>query len=805
MSYFSVKIYHQGRFRLEGGCVRYLGGETSIVDYCDEDEWRLIEVYEIVSRRGYLKKDIAAMWYKAVNAGLDEGLTMLKINKDAMNMARIGLKTSEVGEVVQPGQITAPVEKGDQAGPSPIIVYEGPGVGLGPKTATDGPTEVEEVGFMSEGSCEVVRSSDAVKEEEEGSETSEDNDYEPRGVKVHGLLTQLLGMHQFTVLREGAEGLVDVNITEEREKESTPNQSHGQSSQPAARNLGKEKIVGGFGDEDAGHNSEDFLDIPFSDDENDTEKRYPIHRPLKNMSEYTWEVETLYVSREEFKDCATAYAVSSGKGLRFTKVDLKRVKVECVEGCEWYAYCGKMKHERSWQLKSCNNKHNCSRELKIGIMHAKWMSKVFLNKIIENPKIKLTTLMRKAYTKVRQFALDELQGTYVEQYRKLYDYCHELLKTNPGSSKVDQGAYNYLMEIPTKYWCRHRFECRPRYDTLVNNMCEVFNSVLVEAREKPIVTMLEDIWVYIMKRCANNRDRIVLYNRDVLPRIRIKVEKQAKLSGNWVSVYAGRDRYGVVSIQRGKEKIVVDLRHHECSCRKFQLSGIHCAHAMTCIRKMCFNVDTYVTDYYKKAAYISCYQHVVFPVNGPNLWNRTQFEDVLPPIYRKPIGRPKKKRARGADEQATRTGLSREGQQQKCSYCLCSGHNKRSYPKKRKVTRNPIVNNVATSTSKGRSWKGVRKSFRLSTKTASGKATESESRKQKGNNNKPPSHPKRKPAVSSQQSQAASKKTKVDHLQTASAPAPTTPTVLPSPMKRVSQSQLMFMARTPPRAWKNVE
>ncbi|RYQ99735.1 hypothetical protein Ahy_B07g087725 [Arachis hypogaea] len=140
MSHFSVKIYHQGMFRLQGGIVRYLGGETSIVDYCDEDEWSLIEVYEIVSRQGYLKKDIAAMWYKAVNAGLEDGLTMLKTDKDAMDMARIGIKddmvevyvvhkTSEVGEVVQPGQLTAPAEEGDQAGPGPIVVYDGPGVG----------------------------------------------------------------------------------------------------------------------------------------------------------------------------------------------------------------------------------------------------------------------------------------------------------------------------------------------------------------------------------------------------------------------------------------------------------------------------------------------------------------------------------------------------------------------------------------------------------------------------------------------------------------------------------------------------
>ncbi|KAL4392795.1 hypothetical protein AHAS_Ahas03G0380800 [Arachis hypogaea] len=150
-------------------------------------------------------------------------------------------------------------------------------------------------------------------------------------------------------------------------------------------------------------------------------------------------------------------------------------------------------------------------------------------------------------------------------------------------------------------------------------MCEVFNSVLVEARKKLIVSMLEDIRVYIMKHWADNRDRIVPYNRDMLPRIRIKVEKQVEQSGNWMSVYAGRDRYEVViSIQRGKEKFVVDLRYHECSCRKFQLSEIPCAHAITCIRKMCFNVDSYVATI-KKIAYVLCYQYVVFSVNGLNL------------------------------------------------------------------------------------------------------------------------------------------------------------------------------------------
>ncbi|XLS45843.1 hypothetical protein HN51_002708 [Arachis hypogaea] len=115
------------------------------------------------------------------------------------------------------------------------------------------------------------------------------------------------------------------------------------------------------------------------------------------------------------------------------------------------------------------------------------------------------------------------------------------------------------------------------------------------------------------------------------------------------------------------------------------------------------------------------------------------------------------------------------------------------------------VETACNSASKRRSQRGVRKSVRLSAKTPSSKASESANRKQKESNNKSPSHPKRNSGVSSQQSQAAVKRAAMDHSQTASAPAPTTARVLPTPVKRVSQSTLRFMARTPPRAWKKLE
>ncbi|KAL4381552.1 uncharacterized protein [Arachis hypogaea] len=307
--------------------------------------------------------------------------------------------------------------------------------------------------------------------------------------------------------------------------------------------------------------------------------------------------------------------------------------------------------------------------------------------------------------------------------------------------------------------------------------------------------MLEDIRVYIMRRWADNRNQIIKYPREVLPRIRIKVEKQADASGKWVSTYASRDKYEVTSIHGGKEKFVVDLKNHECSCRKFQLSGIPCAHAMTCIRKMCFNVDNFVANCYKKATYSECYQHVVYPVNGPNLWEKTQFDDVLPSIYRKSIGRPKLKRNKAADENPTRGGVSHEGQNQKCSYYFARGHNKRTCSKKRKVAATSSANKVAGSTRRASRIISSTISSTVSSTISSQASKQSQAAAKKTT----ASRPKKKSSandVSSQQSQATSKKAKLtpsnnnsgNQLKDAAKHNNLRVLVLPSPSKHVSIS-----------------
>jgi len=56
---------------------------------------------------------------------------------------------------------------------------------------------------------------------------------------------------------------------------------------------------------------------------------------------------------------------------------------------------------------------------------------------------------------------------------------------------LDKKAYEWLEKMPPQTWTRAFFSTFPKCDVLLNNMCEVFNKYILEAREMPILSMLE--------------------------------------------------------------------------------------------------------------------------------------------------------------------------------------------------------------------------------------------------------------------------------------------------------------------------
>ncbi|KAF7828709.1 Sporozoite surface protein 2 [Senna tora] len=127
--------------------------------------------------------------------------------------------------------------------------------------------------------------------------------------------------------------------------------------------------------------------------------------------------------------------------------------------------------------------------------------------------------------------------------------------------KVNEAAYQYLMQIPPRHWTKSAFTLGPKSDQLLNNMCETFNSVILKAREKPIVTMIEEIKVYLIERWAKNRkDAEKLPSQGVLPKIRKRLEKEFKESGKWLPRWAGEKKYEAQGMQATSEGRRVKLR-----------------------------------------------------------------------------------------------------------------------------------------------------------------------------------------------------------------------------------------------------
>jgi len=50
----------------------------------------------------------------------------------------------------------------------------------------------------------------------------------------------------------------------------------------------------------------------------------------KSMADYKWEVGTVFLDNNHFKDAIRTYAIHAGRNLKFLKNDSKRVRVGCL-------------------------------------------------------------------------------------------------------------------------------------------------------------------------------------------------------------------------------------------------------------------------------------------------------------------------------------------------------------------------------------------------------------------------------------------------------------------------------------------
>ncbi|XP_014503221.1 uncharacterized protein LOC106763564 [Vigna radiata var. radiata] len=554
-----------------------------------------------------------------------------------------------------------------------------------------------------------------------------------------------------------------------------------------------------------------------TDDDRDGYGDFGVFSMPKSMEQYKWEVGTYFLEKKDFIEAIKTYGVENGRKLKVYKNDKRRVRVKCsgAKGkCPWNAYCAYKTVEKTWQLRKIVDKHTCSREFNIRLMTSKWLSGRLEKTIKENPNINLYNIHNKVSKKwnigvspsttcrAKTIAIKQIEGDFKEQYKRVYDYANELLRSNPGSTvkvhvepneetrifkrlyvclkackdnfvscrpiigldgsflkgkyggelltavardgndqmcplayavvevenednwgwflelliddlggvelsskityvsdqqkgllpalqellpgveqrfsvrhiyanlrkrfpgqilkrllwkaatsthpqaweatmreikDVNPDAFKYLVTIPPRFWSRSRFTGQAICDTLVNNMSEAFNSVILHARGKPIITMMEEIRLYLMKRWATNRQKITTSESSLCPKIKNRFEKELQLTKYWIPSWSGLRIFEVRHTSMISEKYVVDIDKFECSCRKWTLTGIPCCHALAAMTFLNINGQDHVPHWFTKSTYQETYTPIIYPVNDPEIWEITSHPDVLPPPKRNKV------------------------------------------------------------------------------------------------------------------------------------------------------------------------
>ena len=142
-------------------------------------------------------------------------------------------------------------------------------------------------------------------------------------------------------------------------------------------------------------------------------------------------------------------------------------------------------------------------------------------------------------------------------------------------------------------------------------------------------------------------------------------------SATWV--VTGIMKYRLYEVKDSRQSHIVDFDSHECTCKKWQLSGLPCGHVCAVSRaEGLTNNSKWAIEEFLKTKLKETYEEKVYPLRDISEWSSPDnVQEVKPPVMSKrQSGRPKNK---------DRIPSQGEGPKKRnCGRCGNPGHNRRS-------------------------------------------------------------------------------------------------------------------------------
>ncbi|XP_020876453.1 uncharacterized protein LOC110227218 [Arabidopsis lyrata subsp. lyrata] len=273
-------------------------------------------------------------------------------------------------------------------------------------------------------------------------------------------------------------------------------------------------------------------------------------------------------------------------------------------------------------------------------------------------------------TKFKKRMLAGLISKAARAYKKstFNELFEEIERTSPGCAE-------YLMSIGLEHWTRsHSYG--ERFNIMTSNVAESLNAVLKEARELPIVSTLEYIRGTLMTWFEKRREKATQHDKALTPKVEEIVQRNYERSTSYEVTKINNEQYEVKTTTG--LTYVVDLQKRTCTCEEFTLLQIPCSHAIAAAIRCDMSVPMLAAPQYGSFFWSLAYNGSIHPV--PDLSTLREVPDgiatltVLPPLTRRPPGRPKRTRYLSTGEFKRPRKITKRS----CTRCRGSGHNRAS-------------------------------------------------------------------------------------------------------------------------------
>jgi hypothetical protein len=190
---------------------------------------------------------------------------------------------------------------------------------------------------------------------------------------------------------------------------------------------------------------EDELELPDSDEEGQVGRNMKTFKP-EDMQNPIFKIGMKFALVELLRKAFTEYSIKQRVEIKMPTNDRSRVRAHCDAGCPWSLYASFDSRMQCFLIKSYVGDQICQKKWVLKKCTAAWLANKYVDKFRADQKMTLTnfgrtvqlelnlTPSRMKLCRARRLACNIIYGDEVEQFTQLWNYGHELRKTNPGSS-----------------------------------------------------------------------------------------------------------------------------------------------------------------------------------------------------------------------------------------------------------------------------------------------------------------------------------------------------------------------------------